>query len=238
VASSAKIQNGWREILARVYALDASTQAQADISRFKIGEGGSSGGSPITPDETYTDLESEGAALAGGGTAIFTNSSAIVTGTGTNFTADVSAGEWIKPGPTFSGVGATPQSAGDPGSEYDEWGEVQSVDSTTQITLVSNYTGATTAVAREVRKAAEPLFTFRKTLTTADVLYSSGLPAITEVTMNVLSGEANSDQLGNDPDFYEVGVFDSNGVMVAYMTMDLQTKIVGVQLVNVIDMVF
>lgn len=98
--------------------------------------------------------------------------------------------------------------------------------------------GVTTAVAREVRKASEPLFTFRKTLTTSDVLYSSGLPAITEVTMTVLSGEANSDQLGGNPDFYEVGIFDANGVMVAYMTMDLQTKISGVQLVNVIDLVF
>lgn len=122
MTSSAKITNGWREILARVYARDGSTQAQVDFTLFKIGEGGSSGGTPITPDETYTDLESEGAVLANGGTAVFTNGSATVTGTGTNFTADVSAGEWIKPGPTFSGVGATPQSAGDPGSEYDEWG--------------------------------------------------------------------------------------------------------------------
>lgn len=238
MASSAKVQNGWREILARVYARDAATQAQVDFTRFKIGEGGASGGVPITPDETYTDLESEGIPLASGGTAIFTNGNATVTGTGTDFVSDVSAGEWIKPGPTFSGVGATPQSAGDPGSEYDEWGEVDTVVGVGEITLAAPYTGVTTAVAREVRKAAEPLFTFRKTLTTADVLYSSGLPAITEITMNVLSSEANADQLGGSPNFYEVGIFDDNGVMVAYMTMDLQTKILGVQLVNVIDLVF
>jgi hypothetical protein len=60
VAVSAVVSNGWREILARVFARDIS-QSLAEIARFKIGEGGSSGGSPITPDATYTDLESEGA---------------------------------------------------------------------------------------------------------------------------------------------------------------------------------
>lgn len=234
---SAKVSNGWREILARVYARDI-TQALAEIDRFKIGEGGSSGGLPITPDETYTDLESEGAPLAGGGTATFTNGSTAVVGVGTSFSADVSPGDWIKPGPTFTGVGATPQSAGDPSSEYDEWGEVQTVTDNLNIVLTSNYTGVTTSPAREVRKASEPLFTFRKTLPGTDVVYLSGLPAITEVTSTVAASEANADQLLNNPVFYELGLFDSNGVMVCYCTFDAQTKVSGVQLVTILDLTF
>lgn len=237
MAVSALVSNGWREILARVYARDI-TQALAEIVRFKIGEGGSFGGVPITPDETYTDLESEGAPLASGGTATFNNANAIVTGVGTNFLVDVSPGEWIKPGPTFTGVGATPQSAGDPGSEYDEWGQVQSVDSPTQITLTAIYAGVTTVPVREVRKAAEPLFTFRKTLVAGDLVYTSGLPAIMEATSTVASGEANQDQLLNNPVFYELALLDSNGVQVCYCTFDAQTKVLGVQLVTILDVTF
>jgi hypothetical protein len=237
VAISAVVSNGWREILARVYARDVA-QAQAEIVRFKIGEGGSSGGTPITPDPTYTDVESEGAPLAGGGTATFTNGSTAVVGVGTSFLADVSPGDWIKPGPTFTGVGATPQSAGDPGSEYDEWGQVQSVTDNLNIVLNANYTGVTTSPAREVRKASAPLFTFRKTLAGGDVLYSSGLPAITEVTSTVAAGEANQDQLLNNPIFFELALFDSNGVMVCYCTFDAQTKVSGVQLVTILDLTF
>ena len=181
MAIDAIVSNGWREILARVYARDI-TQNLAEITRFKIGEGGGSGGSPITPDATFTDVEGEGAPLSGGGTAIFTNGTAIVAGSGTSFLSDVSVGEWIKPGPTFLTEGATPQSSGDPGTEYDDWGEVQSVDNDSQITLVSNYTGVTTSSGRQVRKASEPLFVFRKDLLTTEVVYSSGLPAITEIT--------------------------------------------------------
>lgn len=237
MAISAKITNGWREILARVFSRDIS-QALAEITRFKIGEGGSSGGLPITPDETFTDLESEGDPLSGGGTAIFTNGSTAVVGTGTSFLSDVSAGEWIKPGPTFVGGGATPQSSGDPGTEYDEWGEVLTVTDNENIVLASNYTGVTTASGRQVRKASEPLYTFRKDLAAGDVVYSSGLPAITEVTSLVGSSEANSDQLGNNPIFYELGLFDSNGVMVAYVTFDAVTKVSGVQLNAIVDLVF
>lgn len=232
------IPNVWRTVLARVFARDVA-DSQAEIVRFKIGEGGfvdTPPKQPIPPVATRTDLESEGAALAGGGTAVFTNGSAIVTGTGTTFLADVVAGQWIKPGPTF--LGGAVGSAGDPGTEYDEWGEVQSVDSDTQITLNAVYTGATTGTPREVRKADEPLFTFRKTLLAADVTLFSSLPAITEIDAIVLAAEANSDQLATPPEFFEMGIFDANGVMVAYLTFDLETKTSGVQLNHIIQVVF
>jgi len=237
VAVSAVVSNGWREILARVFARDIS-QSLAEIARFKIGEGGSSGGSPITPDATYTDLESEGAPLASGGTATFTNGSTAVVGVGTSFLADVSPGDWIKPGPTFVGGGATPQSAGDPGTEYDEWAQVQSVTDNLNIVLTAVYTGVTTPSGRQVRKASEPFLTFRKDLVAGDVVYSGGLPAITEITSTVAAAEANQDQLLNSPIFYELALFDSNGVMVCYCTFDAQTKVAGVQLVTILDLTF
>ncbi len=232
------IPNVWRTVLARVFARDVA-DAQSELVRFKIGEGGFLDvppKQPVTPLATRSDLESEGTALAGGGTAIFTNGSAIVTGTGTTFLADVAVGQWIKPGPLFT-LGAS-GSAGDPGTEYDVWGQVLTVDTNLQITLSAVYAGATTGVARQVRKAAEPLFTFRKTLLAADVTLFSSLPAITEIDAIVLAAEANADQLLNAPEFFELGIYDSNGVMIAYITFDLETKTAGVQLNHIIQIVF
>jgi hypothetical protein len=208
-----------------------------EIVRFKIGEGGSSGGLPITPDPTFRDIQGEGTALAGGGTCEFTNGSAIVAGSGTSFLADVAANEWIKPGPTPS---SNPESAGTPGSEEDIWGKVQSVDSDIQITLSTNYVGTTHlfAESRPCHKSTAPLFTFRKTLGASDVLFDSAVPAITEITSIVAAGEANLDQLGGNPVFYEVGIFDALGVMVVYMTFDAQTKTGAIQLNHIVDLIF
>lgn len=233
MAATAVVTEVWRTIIARVLSRDlADSYAEHDF--FKIGEGGSSGGLPVAPDATRTDIAGEGEPLANGGTVAFTNGSATVTGTGTTFTVDVSIGDWIKPGPDFTGV--TFGSAGVPGSDVDEWGQVLTVDSDTQITLNATYIGASIS-GRECRSAPEPYFVFRRTLSAGDVLFNSAVPAITEVTSVVLSTDANLDQLGNAPEFFELGLFDANGVMTVYMTMDQQTKTVSVQLNNVIDIV-
>ena len=228
--------NVWRTVLARVVARDVA-DTYADIVRFKIGEGGFIDvppKQPVTPVGTVEDLVSEGAKLSGGGTATFTNGSAIVSGAGTTFLTDLAGGKWIKPGPTYPiAVG----SAGDAGTEYDTWGEIQSVDSDTQVTLTAPFAGATVA-GREVRVADEPLYTFRKTLNAGDVTLLSSVPAIVEVDAIVLAGEANADQLGNNPEFFELGLYDSNGVMVAYLTFDLETKSGGVQLNHIQQVVF
>lgn len=232
------IPSVWRTTLARVFARDVA-DAQSEIVRFKIGEGGFVDvppKQPIAPSAARTDLASEGTPLAGGGTAIFTNGSAVVTGSGTTFLTDAVAGRWIKPGPIVTPLAVG--SAGDPGTEYDAWGEIATVDSDTQITLAAPYTGPTTAVARAVHQATEPLFTFRKTLLAADVTLFSSVPAVTEIDAIVLAAEANADQLGNNPEFFELGLFDANGVMVAYVTFDLETKSVGVQLNHIIQIVF
>jgi len=244
MAASAVVQVDWRTVLAELWARDivAAYRTKGDIVRFKIGEGGFINvppKQPITPDENFTDLQSEGATLPSGGTVEFNNGSPTVEGSGTNFSVDVSIGDWIKPGPELA-VSGDPYSAGEPGSEEDLWGEVQSVDSPTQITLVANYAGTTHlfAEARDGRTASEPLFTFRKTLGAGEVLFNSVNPAITEVTTNVGALEANADQLGNPPEFFELALFDENGVMVAYCTFDEATKISGVQLVTILDLVY
>ena len=226
----------WRTTLARIFARDIA-DPHSEITFFKIGEGGFIDvppKQPDTPSASRTDLVSEGTPVVGGGTATFTNGSATVTGAGTSFTGNVTPGQWIKPGPT---PGSFAGSAGTPGTEYDVWGEVQSVDSNTQITLTAPYGGVTIA-GREVRAADEPFFTFRKALINSDVTLFSSVPAITEIDAIVLAGEANSDQLGNNPEFFELGLFDSNGVMVAYVTFDLETKSGGVQLSHVVQIVF
>lgn len=245
MAVSAIVQEGWREIQARVYALDVA-QSFADPVRFKIGEGGFIDVPPKvpdTPDPTREDLFSEGTPLAGGGTATFTNGSDAVIGVGTTFLADLSPGDWIKPGPTFGVLGgmegAEARSAGDIGSEYDEWGEVSIVSSDLGVKLVAPYTGASTgANPRRVQKAASPLFTFRKNYSPGDVIFSSGVPAITEFTSIVLAGEANLTQLGVSPEFFELAAFDANNVMIFHMTFDMETKSGAVQLNHVTELVF
>lgn len=234
MAAEAVVTEVWRTVLARVASRDL-TDTSSEIVLFKIGEGGGFGGSPVTPDATRTDLAGEGEALAGGGTGTFTNGVATVAGVGTTFLADVSPGDWIKPGPDFTGV--TFGSAGVPGSEVDEWGQVLTVDNDLQITLTAVYAGASSS-GREVRKADEPFLVFRKTLLATDVLFDSAVPAVTEITCITLGTEANLDQLGGNPEFFELGFFDANGVMIVYMTMDQQTKTAGVQLNNIIDLVF
>lgn len=237
-APDGTIQQGWEAVLARVYARDVA-DTQAEFTRFKIGEGGYTGGppEPIAPDPTFLDLQSEGAALAGGGTATFTNGSPNVVGVGTSFLADVNIGDWIKPGPTYLAEGLEPYSSGDVGSEYDWWGQVLNVVDNNNVVLTGPYGGATTAVPREVRQADEPLFTFRKNLLAGDVLFASAVPAITEITAVLLAGEALSDQQGNAPKFFELGIFDSNGVMVVYMTFPVEEQ-TGVQFNHLIELIF
>lgn len=241
---SAIVQEGWREVQARLYALDVA-QAFSEPLRFKIGEGGFIDvppKEPITPDATVDDLFSEGTALASGGTATFTNGNATVVGAGTAFLTDVAPGDWIKPGPTFGVLGglegANARSAGDIGSEYDVWGEVQTVNSDLSITLTAPYAGPTNAEARAVHKGEAPFFTFRKNFTPSDVLFTSAVPAITEFTAILLPAEANLNQLGVEPDLFELGIFDSNNVMMVHMTFPLETKTAAIQLNHIIELIY
>ena len=231
MAVLATIQDNWRTVLSRVFARDIA-DAHAEITYFKIGEGGFVNlppKEPVAPDAARSDLESEGTDAPSGGTATFTSGSALVSGVGTSFLADLSPGDWIKPGPTPS---ASSGSAGVIGSEIDTWGQVLTVDGNLQVTLTAPYAGPTTA-GRAVRVAPEPYYTFRKAVDAGNATFIN--PNITEITTITGSTEANSDQLGNNPEFFELGLFDSNGVMVVYVTYDAQTKINGVQLNHIVQ---
>lgn len=241
---SAIVQEGWREVQARLYALDIA-HAYAEPYRFKLGEGGFINvppKEPITPDATLEDLLSEGTRLTGGGTATFTGGGSNVVGVGTSFLADVSPGDWIKPGPTFGVLGgmegARPRSAGDIVSEYDEWAQVQSVIDNLNITLTAPYAGLTTVNPRRVHKASAPYLTFRKLFAPGDVVFSSGVPAITEFTAIALASEANTNQLLTTPEFFELGIFDANNVMMVHMTFPLEAKTNVLQFNHVIELVF
>lgn len=229
-------------MLARQFSRDLAGvwDTHREIVRFKIGEGGGSGGSPITPDPTFIDLQSEGAPQTG--LCGFVNGSPTVTGVGTSFDTEFAVGDWIKPGPRTTGSpSVSPYARGYPGTEYDDWGQIIAPITPTSITLSANYTGVTTPENRLPMKATAaegPLFTFRKTLSTSDVIFFGANPAITEVTTLVAAAEANATQLAASPNFYEIGLFDEDGVMVSYCTFDLQVKVAGVQLVTIIQLVF
>ena len=240
MAISASVQENWRTMLARIFARDLAGvwDTHRELTYFKIGEGGSVGGLPITPNPAYIDLESEGTPKTG--LATFTNGVAAVTGDGScNFLVDFAPGDWIKPGPRTTGVPTpSPYALGYPGTEYDWWGQVLNVVGANSLNLTAPYAGATTPETRMPMKAASPLFTFRKALPLGDVSFLSALPAITEITSIVGAAEANADQLGASPIFYELGLFDEDGVMAVYCTFDAQTKILGVQLNTIIQLVF
>ena len=242
MAASAVIQDNWRTMLARQFARDLAGvwDTHREIVRFKIGEGGGSGGSPITPDSTFIDIQGEGAPQTG--LASFTNGVNTVSGVGCAFMTEFAINDWIKPGARTTGIpSVSPYSPGYPGTEYDEWGQILSITDNDNLTLTAPYAGVTTPQARVPKKATAaqgPLFTFRKTLDPSDVAFLTANPAITEVTTLVAAGEANADQLGGSPDFYELGLFDEDGVMVAYCTFDVQTKVAGVQLVTLLQLVY
>ena len=228
MADSYVVSDNFRVVVARMFSRDV-VETQREIVRFKIGEGGFEGSPvvPKTPSIALTDLESEGEPLASGGTVEFVNSSFSVVGSGTTFLSDVTPGQWIKPGPEPH---SNPYSAGDPSTEEDGWGQVLTVVDDTHITLSSVYVGATHlfAESRPCHISGQPFFTFRKTLVAGDVLWDASNGS--QISILVDFAEANATQLGLSPRFFEVGVFDSDGVMVAYGTLDERLKVLAAQI--------
>lgn len=226
MADLAVVTDVWRIIAARLYARDV-VDAHREIVKFKIGEGGYDPASwphvPLAPpDATRRDLVGEGERLAGGGTCEFRNGLATVLGVGTTFTADVAAVQLIKPGPIPS---ANPYSVGQPNTEEDVWGQVLHVVDDTTITLSAPYAGADHLFIenRQCHVADEPFFVFRKILNAGDVTWA--VPDGTRIDYVLLAGEALADQLGQQPQFFELGAFDSDGCMLIYCTMDERLKL-------------
>lgn len=70
---------------------------------------------------------------------------------------------------------------------------------------------------------------FSKALAGVDITVT-GTPGTTlEATCFLDFSEFNDDGNGNDPEMYEIGLFNTSGEMVAYGTFPLVTKNVGVQ---------
>jgi len=63
-------------------------------------------------------------------------------------------------------------------------------------------------------------------------------PNVVRLECEVDFGEANDDGFGNPPEFWELGVFDSAGHMVAYFTFPVDTKTILNQLLYEIDLIF
>tara|TARA_Y100000310_G_scaffold256180_2_gene263926 strand:- start:1435 stop:1902 length:468 start_codon:yes stop_codon:yes gene_type:complete len=70
-------------------------------------------------------------------------------------------------------------------------------------------------------------FRFQKSFGAGDVSVGGPSSNILTIVCLVDDGEANDRGDGNPPTFYELGVYDENDVMVAYLTFDGQLKVVG-----------
>lgn len=63
-------------------------------------------------------------------------------------------------------------------------------------------------------------------------------PSIIRLECELDFGDANDDGFGNPPEFWELGIYDSNGVMVAYFTFPVDIKTVLNQLLYEVDIIF
>jgi len=63
---------------------------------------------------------------------------------------------------------------------------------------------------------------FQKTITGADLFFVS--PTRLEIRCIVNTNEANSDNASNPPEFYELGIFDSDDNMLVYSTFPVEIK--------------
>ena len=78
------------------------------------------------------------------------------------------------------------------------------------------------AIENPARYPADSRYVFQKSIS-ADKISITGADTI-EVECYVDSGEANDDGFGNSPEFFEVGIFDSDNTMICYLTFEKQTK--------------
>ena len=92
------------------------------------------------------------------------------------------------------------------------------------------------AIARPFLYPADSRYVFTKTFPAPDVFWEA--PSVARCRLFLDFGEANDDGFGNSPEFWEVGIFDTTGMMVAYFTMPVQVKTPIVQIENVGRIIF
>jgi hypothetical protein len=83
---------------------------------------------------------------------------------------------------------------------------------------------------------AQGRYYFEKAFSPGDVVAES--PGICACTCFLDFGEANDDGFANDPEFWEIGVYDSDDVLLAYCTFQMETKNAGKQLEHVVRISF
>ena len=92
------------------------------------------------------------------------------------------------------------------------------------------------AIINPGRYAADERYVFTKSFVGGDIVFSS--PTTVSCTCLLDFGDANDDGYGNDPEFWEIGIFDSDDNMLAHGTFPQQTKNISVQLSNTVNFVF
>lgn len=80
------------------------------------------------------------------------------------------------------------------------------------------------------------LFAYRKDLTVSDISFIS--PSIIQLRCQLLPTEANDNGSGENPKFFEIGIFDLNDKMIGYATFDEQTKNVTKTLILYVQIQF
>lgn len=92
------------------------------------------------------------------------------------------------------------------------------------------------------RYPADSLFTFEKDLDDTD--FSFEAPSTLRITCLLDFGEANDDGFGNDPEFWEIGIFCDHPeeageqLMIGYATFPKETKNVSKQIENLVRITF
>lgn len=182
------------------------------LGYFKLGEGGfiESGGvkTPKTPDPTRTRVEADGGALAGT-SVTFMNASSDVSGIGTSFLTAVVPGQYVR-------------------LDVDlVWAQVLSVPDNNNLILTATYTG--TGGTGDGSVITAPFFVFKKSFVGVDLTFlGTGTGVCTAVAfLDFIEG--NDDGFGGNPEYFEIGIFDTNDVMVAYGTYPGETKVSTIQ---------
>lgn len=89
----------------------------------------------------------------------------------------------------------------------------------------------------DVEAAADPsLFYYSKNLVLSDCTFIA--PSTMQIRCRLVEIEANDNGFGDNPHFFEAGVFDNNGNLMIYTTFAEQTKTANKILSNFIQVIF
>lgn len=78
-------------------------------------------------------------------------------------------------------------------------------------------------LANPVSYPVDSRFVYQKDL--SPISFSSPSPNVAEVACVVLPDDANNDGLGFPPEFYEIGLYTADGILLAYRTFGMQQKL-------------